>query len=537
MVRNSMKYSWVTALVILISLGAAAAEVYVTSPSTGRILVLDSTGALVRTIGWAGGLQEPYAITLDSQRSLLVTDYAAGRILKFAEDGSNATIVAANIPKPDGLSIGANGDLFLVSRENSTGRTLLRSGGDHTPSNLRQVWMVPAGSNFPVKIGSVGESSRLAQTVVVPSGRYKGELFVLSTRPGLIARYQQAGPTTFTRVADFVSFIPGEPTAMAFTRTGQLLVSSSDGRIMRYSGDGARIQGDFATGLPTGATRVSINKDGVVHLTVLGKSNVIRFDPYAMRLPDLNGATSPVASAVTSGCVPTPAGAAVNVSPAAGVNVIFDRVVDGGTTCLQTTSLGAGIRTSPRNNIIPGYAKKLYEDPGFVVYDITTTASFTDSIAVDLFSHNPDARAMHAHGSGNTFVDSTTLVTPTDPRARTGGLSEFVVYLDTRENTDVIALKLHNLDDYLSNRVCQIADIQLGELRARLSDIFNLIESTESRPDADRTGASTALVEFKNYVKANSGDGISNIPGTDGLCNDAGNLLGLADTLLFQLSL
>lgn len=537
MVRNSMKYSGITALLILISLGAAAAEVYVSSPSTGRILVLDSAGTLVRTIGGAGGLQEPYAITLDSQRNLLVTDYAAGRVLKFSTDGTNAATVASNIPKPDGLSIGANGDLFLVSRDNATGRTLLRAGDARTPSNLKQVWMIPAGSNFPVKIGSVAESSRLAQTIVVPSGQYKGEVFVLSTRPGLIARYQQTGPTTFTRAADFVGYIPGEPTAMAFTRTGQLLVSSSDGRIMGYSGDGARIQGDFATGLPTGATRVSINMDGVVHLTVLGRSTVIRFDPYAMRLPDLNGATSPVAAAISSGCVPTPVGSAVNVSPAAGVNVIFDHVVDGGMTCLQTTSLGAGVTTSPRNNTIPGYAKKLYEDPGFVVYDITTTATFTDSIAVDLFSHNPDARAMHAHGSGNTFVDSTTLVTPTDPRLRIGGLSEFVVYLDPRENTDVIALKLHNLDDYLSNRVCQIADIQLGELRARLSGIFNLIESTESRTDADRTGASTALVEFKNYVKANSGDGISNVPGADGLCNDAGNLLALADTLLFQLSL
>lgn len=537
MTRNPMKYSGITVLVILTILGAAHAEVYVTSPTAGRILVLDSAGALVRTIGETGGMQEPYGITLDSQRSLLVTDYAAGRVLKFSEDGGNATIVASKIPKPDGLSIGANGDLFLVSRENTSARTLLRSGDDHTQSNLRYVWMIPAGTSLPVKIAVVSESSRLAQTVVVPTGQYKGDLFVLSTRPGFIARYQQSGPTIFQRAADFVGYIPGEPTSMAFTRTGELLVSSSDGRIMRYSGDGVRIQGDFAAGLPIGATRISINKDGVVHLTVVGRTNVIRFDPYALRLPDLSGATSGLASAVSSGCVPTPAGTAVNVSPAAGVSVIFDHVVDAGMTCLQTTALGAGVTITPRQNIIPPFARKLWEDPGFVVYDITTTASFTDSIAVDLFSQNPEARVMVAHGSGNVFADATTLVTPNDPRARIGGLSEFIVYLDTRQNTDVIALKLHNIDDYLSNKACQIADIQLGELRSMLGAIYNLIESMEGRPDADRAGASAALVEFKGYVRANSGDGISNVPGPTGLCNDAGNLLALADTLLFQLSL
>lgn len=537
MMRNNVRFSGVLALVILAAVGAAAAEVYVTSPGTGRILVLDSAGTLVRTIGDAGGLQEPYAITIDSQGSLLVTDYAAGRVLRFAEDGTNATIVASNIPKPDGLSIAANGDLFLVSRENTSTRTILRSGDDHAGSNLRHVWMIPAGSNLPLKVGVVSESSRLAQTLLIPTGKDKGELLVLSTRPGFIARYKQTGPTSFSRRSDFTGFIPGEPTSMAFTRTGELLVSSSDGRIMRFTGDGARIQGDFATGLPTGATRISISGDGVVHLTVLGRSDVMRFDPYALRLPDLTGATSTVAAAVSSGCVPTPTGNLVNVSPAAGVNVIFDHVVGGGTTCLTTTALGAGVTTSPRNNTIPAFAKKLWEDPGFVVYDITTTASFTDSIAIDLFSQNPMARVLVAHGSGTTFADATVLVTPNDPRARTGGLSEFIVYLDTRQNSDVIALKLHNLDDYLANKACQIADIQLGVLRTKLGAIFDLIESVEGRPNADKIAASTALIDLKTYIKANSGDGISNVPGTTGLCNDAGNLLGLADTLLFQLSL
>ncbi|HEY3175212.1 MAG TPA: DUF6689 family protein [Candidatus Polarisedimenticolia bacterium] len=534
---NVRRISGIGALLILAAVGTAAAEVYVTSPTTGRILVLNSSGALVRSIGGAGGLAEPYAIVLDSQRNLLVTDYAAGRIVSYTTDGSNASVVASNIPKADGLSVGPGGDLFLVSRDNSRTQLTKLRDGEESSGYLHQVWMVPAGSTLPLKIGDVEESFRLAQTLVLSAGPYKGDLLVLSTRPGLIARYRMVGPATFDRSADLVSYVPGEPTSMAATRTGDLLVSTSDGRILRFSNTGVRLQGDFASGLPAGPTRISVNGDGVVHLTRQGSSSVVRFDPYAARLPDLNGATSPVAAAITNGCVPTPTGSAVSVSPAAGVTVTFDHVVVGGETCLQTTALGAGVMTSPGGNTIPSFARKLWEDAGFVVYDVTTTAAFTDSAAVDLFSNNPDARVLVAHGTGQVFGDATTLVTPTDPRARTGTFSEFIVYLDTRINTDVVALKLHALDEYVSVKACQIADIQLAALRSMVGDITNLIESAEWRSGTDKAGTIAALQEFKSYVRAHSGDGISNTPGSQGQCNDAGNLLSLADTLVFQVSL
>jgi len=531
------------ALLAVAMAGTASAEVFVTSPTTGRILVLDSNGAVTRVIGSPGGMTEPYAMATDAERNLLVADYATGRLLRFNPEGTNASIVASNITKPDGLSVGPAGDVFLVSRDNRTPSTRLKNQtGDPTELSsaafLHQVWMVPAGGNLPLAIGAVDESFRLAQTLTAPSGSYTGDLLVLSTRPGLVARFTQTGPTSFERSGDFISYIPGEPTSMAYTRTGELLVSTSDGRILRFSDTGAPLQPDFAAGLPVGPTRLSINRDGVIHLTPVGSTSIIRFDPYAMRLPNLAGATVPLATAVTTGCVPTPVGQHVTVSPAAGVNVIFDNVIQTGQTCLQTTALGPGVTTTPNGNVIPSFAKKLWEDPGFIVYDLTTTARFTDSIAEEFFSANSNARLMVAHGTNGVFADNTVLVVPFDPRGRTGGLSEFVIYLDTRPNNAVVLLKLADLQNSL-NTFSSVID---PDLLLQLQTMVGLLPAFigNGGVDADRPGAVSLLRDIKAFIRLHSGEGIRNRPnGPDetGPGNAAGTIISFADTLIFQLSL
>jgi hypothetical protein len=526
-----------TALVLVAAVSSVMAEVFVTSPTTGRILVLDSNGSVTRVIGDTGGVQQPYGIAMDSARNLLVADYAAGRVLQFNPDGTNGSIRASNIPKADGLSVGSGGEIFLVSRDDRTSLPRLKSSsGDVGGAGyLRQVWMVPVGSNLPVMIGSVAESFRLAQTQQVNAGAYSGNLLVLSTRPGLIARFIQTGATSFVRSTDLVSYVPGEPTSMAYSRVGELLISTSDGRVLRYSDTGVRLQPDFAIGLPVGPTRLSINGDGVVHITPVGSTSVIRFDAYGMRLPNLSGAAVPLAAAITSGCVPTPVGQNVTVTPAAGVNVVFDNVVTAGQTCLQTTSLGAGVNLSPRNNTIPGFARRLWEDPGFVVYDVTTTATWSDTVAQEFFSENPDARLMVAHGTGGVFADNTVLVVPDDPRGRTGSLSEFVIYLDTRPNRDVVLLKLGDLQNALSTFTEFIGPSQLEQLQTLVGQITTAVGNGGA--DSDKPAAVQLLGDLKGFVRENSGEGIRNTPGIEGDLNAAGWLISLSDTLIFQLGL
>lgn len=529
------------ALVLVAAAGTATAEVYVTSPNKGQILVLDSTGKVTRTIGGAGTIVQPFGIAMDSRRNLLVADYSAGRILRFSLDGSS-TVVASNIPRPDGLSVSASGEIFLVSRDNRTaaaaGARLKASPGRTRLSNqLRHVWMIPPDSGPPVLVGKVEESFRLAQTQSVDSGTYKGDLLVLSTRPGLVARFARMGSRSFSRRSDFIGYVPGEPTSMAFTRNHELLISTSDGRVLRYSDTGVQLQPDFATGLPVGPTSVAISSDGIVHVTPIGSSSILRFDPYGSRLPALSTYSSSISLAVSliPGCVPTPVGQNVNVSLAPGVNVVFDNVVSAGQTCLVTTSLGPGVLTSPNNNTIPSFALKLWEDPGFVVYDVTTTALFTDTISEEFFSPNPDARLLVAHGSGGDFNDNTVLVTQTDPRGRTGQLSEFVLYLDTRPNLDVILLKLADLQNVVNTFGPIINPSLVPQIQTLVSEVTTAIGSGGS--DADRPGAIELLKALKTLIRENSGEGIPNRPGPDGGGNAAGTLVSFADTLIFQLSL
>lgn len=531
---------WIAAVSVIASLVAsgasASAEVYVSSPA-GRLLVLDGSGAVVRVIGESGGLVAPYAIAVDARRQILLADHAAGRIVRYAPDGSNASVVASNIPKADGLTLAPSGDLYLVSRDDRAlfTRTRVRTaGGDATATRMVDVWMVPNGANLPVRLASLLDSLRLAQAGLLASGPHTGDLIVLSSQPGFIARFERTGAAQFSRQANLVSDVPGEPTGMVVTRTGGILVSTSDGRVLHYSDTGQRIA-DFASGLPAGASRVTANFDGIVHVTPVGGGSVIRFTPYAERLADLSVPSMPVAAAITDACVPTPVGQNVVVSPAVGVNVIFDNVVQAGLTCLETTALGAGVTTTPNGNTIPSFARKLHEDAGFVVYDLTTTALHTDSIAPEFFSHNPDARVLHAHGSGQVMEDVTVLVTPDDPRTRVPDLSEFVVYLDTRPSLDVLLLKLDRLDGFVTEGIVGVGPDLLDTIQSAVQQAAGFIGA--GGPDSDPAQATATLVGLKQIVRQSSGEGIPNAPGPDNEGNVSGILLSLADTLIFHLSL
>jgi len=521
--------------VLALMVGAVPAEVYVTSPETGRIVVLDGSGAVERVICAAGGLSQPFAIAVDSHRNLLVTDYARDRILRYAPDGSDASVVASRIPRPDGLSISPSGDLFLVSRDDTRLNTKLRlrEQVDLVDQYLRDVWMVPAGGGGAIRIARIDSSNRLAGTATLVSGPYEGDLLVLSTLPGMIARLSRTGTSGFTRMADFTTGIPGEPTGIAVTRTGTVLVSTSDGRVLAFSDSGSPLGPDFATGLETGPSRLSVNFDGVVHITHVGSSIINRYDAHANRLADLSAGSYPAAAALTSACVPTPAGQSVMVLPAAGVSVTYDNVTQAGETCLTTTALAAGVNVTPQSNTIPSYARRLWEDPGFVVYQLTTTARFTDTIASDFFSMNPDARVLHASGSGNVMEDATTLVTPDDPRVRTKTFSEFVVYLDTRPASDVVLVKLARLQDELDTFGGSIDPTLRTQIQLLITEAAGLIGSGGA--DSDAAGAVLVLKQLKQFVRQHSGEGIPNVPGVDGGGNPAGGLIALADTLIFSL--
>ena len=531
--KRTLSLMAAAAAALFLLVGTAGADIYVTSPGTGRVAVLDAAGQVIRTLGDTGGLEQPYSVVLDSQRNLIVADWSAGRIVRLDPDGTNGTVIASNIPKPDGLSLGPAGEIFLVSRDD---RTLAgRFGGraqDESSLYLRGVWMIPPDGGMPVMIASIDDSIRLAQSVAMTSG----ELLVLSTRPGFVARLRPVATGGFERLGNLITAIPGEPTSMTLSSLGTILISTSDGRVLGYSKTGVRLP-DFAIGQPVGASRISSGIDGVVNLTTLGGTELRRFDRNGHVLSPISISGVPMAGTVQGSCVPTPTGTQVTVTPSAGVNVIFDRVVSAGETCLRSTPLAAGQTLSPNGNTIPPFARKLFEDPGFVVQDVTTTAGFTDSIAVEFLAPNPNARLLVAHGSGQTFEDATVLVTPIDPRGRVGGLSEFVIYLDTRPTTELVLTKVADLQANVANGVNRGVDPDLVALFQGIVDGITAAVGSAGK-DADREQASNLIRQFKALARSRSGNGLPNgidaVPGS-GATNPAGDWLAAADTLLWSL--
>src|SRR5262245_66655442 len=94
---RSSRTMMAAAAAALLLIGHAGADVYVTSPGTGRVVVLDSTGQVVRSLGDTGGLMQPYSVILDSQRNLIVADWEAGKVSSLSPDGTNGSVVASNI--------------------------------------------------------------------------------------------------------------------------------------------------------------------------------------------------------------------------------------------------------------------------------------------------------------------------------------------------------------------------------------------------------------------------------------------------------
>ena len=110
-----------------------------------------------------------------------------------------------------------------------------------------------------------------------------------------------------------------------------------------------------------------------------------------------------------------------------------------------------------------------------------------------------------------------------------------MVYLDTRANSDVVLLKLANLQNSLNTFASVISPTLFSQLQSRIAQIALLIGSGGS--DADRPGAILLLRDLKGFVRLNSGEGIRNFPGIDGSGNASGGLISFADTLIFQLTL
>ena len=162
----------------------------IVSDSTGNFYVSDTSNHLIRKVtrfgvvttvfgtGSSGSslttLNSPRGLALDSSSNLYIADFSNSRIICVSNGltlGSNATLVASNVYKPDEIAVNSNGSNIVVKTTDTSGQNLIqyRNGTVDGLINTSQNSSVP-------NVASISST---------PSGE-----FYYSTRNGQTNNYQ-----------------------------------------------------------------------------------------------------------------------------------------------------------------------------------------------------------------------------------------------------------------------------------------------------------------------------------------------------------
>ena len=93
--------------------------------------VLSLPNFVVRKSVWAQELSDPQGIVRDADGSVLVTEYAAGRVVRFSPDGSRRTVVATGLKSPAMLT--RSGKTILIAERKANRVVRLGKNGQLTP--------------------------------------------------------------------------------------------------------------------------------------------------------------------------------------------------------------------------------------------------------------------------------------------------------------------------------------------------------------------------------------------------------------------
>ncbi|MET0984086.1 MAG: hypothetical protein ABW034_01635, partial [Steroidobacteraceae bacterium] len=253
---------------------------------------------------------------VSGQIDLIVADGSRGQILLYASGSTVSQIIwdsskGVTTPAeglgpvhPDGLSVDSAGNLFVAS--SAPGQ-----------STIAEVWVLrrnPAGAlaggydrprlldnNF----GGLALESLVETSVATSANGFAapGNLLVLAGNPAVLLSYsaaqvqtvlQGSGQVDPTVVLSTQQFPPGaSPGGFAFwPADGSLLITTGDGRILRYSTSAGRLQ-DFASGLGNGKYKIKTGLEFGVPYAFVADNNggdILKFGA-----PPATGTNSPIA--------------------------------------------------------------------------------------------------------------------------------------------------------------------------------------------------------------------------------------------------
>jgi len=307
----------------------AAGNIYVADGGNWRIRKVTPVG-VVTTFAGIGPMQEMADVKLDAAGNVYATDGVRNVIWKFSSAGVASAFVgtvdvtggadgagaAAQFNSPGGMAIDANGTIYVADSGNNTIRKVTAGG---VVTTIAGTAGVKGSSDGTGAAASFYEPSGLALDSA-------GNIYVADTGNNTIRKVTAGGVvTTFAGTARDMEICQdgtgagasfGAPAFLAFDTNGNLLVTDSDGELVRRitpdavvttcAGEPGMTDGDQGAGPKAGFSSpcgIAIDQNGNIYVTN-SSGNTISKGTF----------TPPVAPITVSVAQPLPSGSVTNGS-------------------------------------------------------------------------------------------------------------------------------------------------------------------------------------------------------------------------------
>jgi hypothetical protein len=246
------------------------------APDNGTVFVADvnnvihqiSNGQAVPVLT-IGGTNFRDIIVTDDFNFIIANHTQSGTVLIASLDGASR-VITSQIPSPEGLDMGPNGDVYVSSDGISKIYRLTRSyagcPGAASPACDNGGYVL---TGTPISVEYAGTPVQLVADVAVASsdngGLNRGDVLVAVAKPAMILRYTAGG----TLVGSLgVSFSGEQPSAMTFGPGGSILVTTEEGSLWQFPATGgapiAKVSGKargVVFGINGGTSRAFVTVD------------------------------------------------------------------------------------------------------------------------------------------------------------------------------------------------------------------------------------------------------------------------------------